>query len=131
MFTSSSLCRKDQFAVSYFSTSCFWAIRYHSLVCRCGLADILNTLVTTRNSHERLSRAETERERTSKALRQLSRSRIRCSGSFERRRYYLSATIVELTGLFIRRFITLTFVARSGKTTRSKTTTKIRLEFEN
>ena len=27
----------------------------------------------------------------------LSRSRVRCGGSFERRRYYLSATIVELT----------------------------------
>ena len=48
MFTSSSPCREDQFAVSYFSTSligliqvCNWEIRHHSLICCCGLADIL------------------------------------------------------------------------------------------
>ena len=47
LFTSSSPCRKDQFAVSYFSTSLIvliqvynWEIRHHSLVCCCGLADI-------------------------------------------------------------------------------------------
>ena len=48
--TSSSPCRKDQFAVSYFSTSIVtiqvynWEIRHHSLVCCCGLADILYSL---------------------------------------------------------------------------------------
>ena len=48
---SSWLCRKDQFAVSYFSTSLIvliqvynWEIRHHSLVCCCGLADILYIL---------------------------------------------------------------------------------------
>ena len=48
MFTSSSPCRKDQFAVSYFSTTLIvliqvynWEIQHHSLVCCCGLADIL------------------------------------------------------------------------------------------
>ena len=47
LFTSSSPCRKDQFAVSYFSTSLIvliqvynWEIRHHSLVWCCGLADI-------------------------------------------------------------------------------------------
>ena len=42
-----SPCRKDQFAVSYFSTRLIvliqvnnWEIRHHSLVCCCGLADI-------------------------------------------------------------------------------------------
>ena len=52
LFTSSSPCRKDQFAVSYFSTSLIvliqlvynWEIRHHSLVCCCGLADILYIL---------------------------------------------------------------------------------------
>ena len=45
LFTSSSPYRKDQFAVSYFSTSLIvliqvynWEIRHHSLVCCCGLA---------------------------------------------------------------------------------------------
>ena len=45
---SSSPCCKDQFAVSYFSTSLIvliqvynWEIRHHSLVCCYGLADIL------------------------------------------------------------------------------------------
>ena len=48
LFTSSSPCHKDQFTVSYFSTSLIvliqvynWEIRHHSLVCCCGLADIL------------------------------------------------------------------------------------------
>ena len=48
MFTSSSPSRKDQFAVSYFSTCLIvliqvynWEIRHHSLVCCCELADIL------------------------------------------------------------------------------------------
>ena len=43
LFTSSSLCHKDQFAMSYFSTSLpvlievyNWEIRHHSLVCCCG-----------------------------------------------------------------------------------------------
>ena len=52
LFTSSSPCRKDQFAVSYFSTSLIvliqvynWEIRHHSLVCCCGLADILYILL--------------------------------------------------------------------------------------
>ena len=52
LFTSSSPCRKDQFAVSYFSTSLIvliqvynWEIRHHSLVCCCGLAEILSILV--------------------------------------------------------------------------------------
>ena len=47
-FTSSPPYHKDQFTVSDFSTSCYWLIqvynwqiRYHSLVCRCGLADSL------------------------------------------------------------------------------------------
>ena len=51
LFTSSSPCRKDQFAVSYFSTSLIvliqvynWEIRHHSLVCCCRLADILYIL---------------------------------------------------------------------------------------
>ena len=51
LFTSSSPRRKDQFAVSYFSTSLIvliqvynWEIRHHSLVCCCGLADILYIL---------------------------------------------------------------------------------------
>ena len=45
-------CRKDQFAVLYFSTSLVvliqvynWEIRHHSLVCCCGFADILNILM--------------------------------------------------------------------------------------
>ena len=48
LITSSSPCRKEQFAVSYFSTSLIvliqdvcWEIRHHSLLCCCGLADIL------------------------------------------------------------------------------------------
>ena len=51
LFTSSSPCRKDQFAVSYFSTSLIVLIqvyneeiRHYSLVCCCGLADILYIL---------------------------------------------------------------------------------------
>ena len=51
LFTSSSPCRKDQFAVLYFSTSLIlliqvynWEIRHHSLVCCCGFADILNII---------------------------------------------------------------------------------------
>ena len=47
-FTSSSPCRKDQFAVSYFSTSLIvlikvynWEIQHHSSICWCRLADIL------------------------------------------------------------------------------------------
>ena len=51
LFTSSSPYRKDQFAVSYFSTSLIvliqvynWEIWHHSLVCCCGLADILYIL---------------------------------------------------------------------------------------
>ena len=50
-FTTSSPSRKDQFAVSYFSTSLIvliqvynWEIRNLSLVCSCGLADILYIL---------------------------------------------------------------------------------------
>ena len=50
LFTSSSPCRKDQFAVSYSSTSLIvliqvysWEIWHHSLLCCCGLADILYT----------------------------------------------------------------------------------------
>ena len=50
LFTSSSSCRKDQFAVTYFSTSLIeliqvynWEIRHHSLICWCGLTDILDT----------------------------------------------------------------------------------------
>ena len=46
LFPSSSPCRKDQFAVSYFSTSLIvliqiynWEIRYQSLICFCGFAD--------------------------------------------------------------------------------------------
>ena len=52
LFTSSSPCRKDQFAVPYFPTSLIivliwdW-IRQHSLVCCCGLADILYILECT------------------------------------------------------------------------------------
>ena len=52
LFTSSLPCRKDQFAVLYFSTSLIvliqvynWEIRHHSLVCCCGFADILNILI--------------------------------------------------------------------------------------
>ena len=48
LFPSSSPCRKDQFAVSYFSTSLIvliqvynWEIRHPSLVCCCGLDLIL------------------------------------------------------------------------------------------
>ena len=51
LFTSSSPCCKDQFAVSYLSTIligliqvCNWEIRHHSLICCCGLADILYIL---------------------------------------------------------------------------------------
>ena len=51
LFTSSSPCRKDQFAVLYCSTSLIvliqvynWEIQHHSLVCCCELADILNIL---------------------------------------------------------------------------------------
>ena len=55
LFTSSSPCRKDQFAVPYFPTSLIivriqvynWDIRHHSLVCFCGLADILCILEST------------------------------------------------------------------------------------
>ena len=54
LFTSSSPCRKDQSAVSYFSTSLIvliqvynWEIRHHSLVCYCGLSDILHILEFT------------------------------------------------------------------------------------
>ena len=36
------------------------------------------------------------------------RSQVRCGGSFGRRRYYLTATVVELTELFIHKFFTLT-----------------------
>ena len=44
LFTSSSPCRKDQFAVSYFSTSLIVLILVYDweLVCCCGFADILN-----------------------------------------------------------------------------------------
>ena len=52
LFTSSLPCRKDQFAILYFSTSLIvliqvynWEIWYHSLVCCCGFADILNILI--------------------------------------------------------------------------------------
>ena len=55
LFTSSSPCRKDQVAVSYFFTSLIvliqvynWEIRHHSLVCCCGLADILYISLTAR-----------------------------------------------------------------------------------
>ena len=48
LITSSSPYRKEQFAVSYFSASLivliqdvYWEIRHHSLLCCCGLADIL------------------------------------------------------------------------------------------
>ena len=51
LFTSSSPCRNDQFAVSYFSTSLNvliqvynWEIRHHSLVCYCELSEILYIL---------------------------------------------------------------------------------------
>ena len=51
LFTSSSPCRKDQFAILYFSTSLIllihvynWEIWHHSLVCCCGFADILDIL---------------------------------------------------------------------------------------
>ena len=51
LFTSSSPWLKDQFAVSYFATSLIvliqvynWEIRQHSLVCCCGLADIVYIL---------------------------------------------------------------------------------------
>ena len=49
--------RKDQFAVSCFSTSLIvliqvydWEIRHHSLVCCCGLADILYIFECVNNS---------------------------------------------------------------------------------
>ena len=49
LFTSSSPCRRDQFAVLYFSTSLIvliqvynWEIRHHSLVFWSGFANILN-----------------------------------------------------------------------------------------
>ena len=52
LFTSSSPCHNDQFAFSYFSTSWIvliqvynWEIRHHSLVCCCGLADILYVII--------------------------------------------------------------------------------------
>ena len=52
LFTSSSPCRNDQFAVSDFSTSWIvliqvfnWEIWHHSLVCCCGLADILYVII--------------------------------------------------------------------------------------
>ena len=55
LFTSSSPCRKDQFAVSYFSTSLIvliqvynWEVRHHT-VCCCGLADILYILESSRH----------------------------------------------------------------------------------
>ena len=51
LFTSSSPCRNDQFAVSYFSTSLNvliqvynWEIRHQSLVCCCELSEILYIL---------------------------------------------------------------------------------------
>ena len=51
LFTSSSPRRKDQFAVPYFSSSLIVLIqvyngdiRHHSLVCCCGLADVLYIL---------------------------------------------------------------------------------------
>ena len=59
LFTSSSPCRKDQFAVLYFSTGLIvsiqvynWEIRHHSLVCCLGFAesDILNILKS--NTHQ-------------------------------------------------------------------------------
>ena len=53
LFTSSSPCREDQFAVLYFSSSLIvliqvynWEIRHHSLVCCCGFADILKIFFT-------------------------------------------------------------------------------------
>ena len=55
LFTSSSPCRKDQFAVSYFSTSLIvliqvynWEVRHHTVGC-CGLADILYILESSRH----------------------------------------------------------------------------------
>ena len=45
LFTSSSPCHNDQFAVSYFSTSRIVLIWHHSLVCCCGLADILYVII--------------------------------------------------------------------------------------
>ena len=52
LFTSSSPCRKDQFAVFWFSSSYYctdhnWETRHHSTVCRCGLADIFYSFVTS------------------------------------------------------------------------------------
>ena len=49
LFTSSSPCRKDQSIVLIHVYN--WEIRHHSLVCCCGLADILYALalLTTRN----------------------------------------------------------------------------------
>ena len=62
LFTSSSPCRKDRFAVSYFSTSLIvliqvynWETRHHSLVCCCGLADIIYILGEERAATSRLS----------------------------------------------------------------------------
>ena len=62
LFTSSSPCRKDRFAVSYFSTSLIvliqvynWETRHHSLVCCCGLADIIYILEEERAATSRLS----------------------------------------------------------------------------
>ena len=51
LFTSSSPCRKNQFADSYFSANLIvliqvynWEIRHHLLICCCGLAGILYIL---------------------------------------------------------------------------------------
>ena len=56
-------CRKDQFAVLYFSTSLIvliqvynWEIRHHSLVSCCGFADILNIMGVTPGMSIRLLR---------------------------------------------------------------------------
>ena len=64
MFTSSSPCPQDQFAVSYFSTSLIvliqaysWEIRLHSLVCCCGLADIVHMATRLHTLRSLLSRA--------------------------------------------------------------------------
>ena len=64
-FTSLSPCRKDKFAVSYFSTSLIvliqvnsWEIQHHSLVWCCGLADIYifnNNYPATWNLRKNLS----------------------------------------------------------------------------
>ena len=63
LFTFSSPCGKDQFAVSYFSTSLIvliqvynWKIRHHSLVCCCGLADILYIILATPSSLSSISK---------------------------------------------------------------------------